>query len=36
MGHTLNKPTLEADGHDEKLARKVQKKIGDVESTIGG
>jgi uncharacterized protein YjbJ (UPF0337 family) len=34
VGHVLNKPDLEAEGHGEKVAGKVQKKVGDVEKVI--
>jgi len=34
VGHALNKPNLEAEGQDEKIAGKVQKKVGDVEKVV--
>jgi uncharacterized protein YjbJ (UPF0337 family) len=33
-GHAMNKPKLEAEGQDEKVAGKVQKKVGDVEKVV--
>jgi uncharacterized protein YjbJ (UPF0337 family) len=34
VGHALNKPDLEAEGNDEKVAGKVQKKVGDIEKVF--
>jgi uncharacterized protein YjbJ (UPF0337 family) len=34
VGHALNKPDLEAEGTDEKVAGKLQKKVGDVEKVF--
>jgi uncharacterized protein YjbJ (UPF0337 family) len=34
VGHALNKPDLEAEGNSEKVAGKIQKKVGDVEKVI--
>jgi uncharacterized protein YjbJ (UPF0337 family) len=34
VGHALNKPDLEAEGTDEKLGGKIQKKVGDVEKVF--
>jgi uncharacterized protein YjbJ (UPF0337 family) len=34
IGHATNDPNLEADGQDEKVAGKVQKKIGQVEKVL--
>ena len=34
VGHVTNNPDLEADGQDEKVAGKVQKKIGQVEKVL--
>ena len=34
VGHVLNKPDLEAEGSDEKVAGKVQKKVGDIEKVF--
>jgi uncharacterized protein YjbJ (UPF0337 family) len=34
VGHALNKPDLEAEGTDEKVAGKVQKKVGDIEKVF--
>ena len=34
VGHVLNKPDLEAEGKTEKVAGKVQKKVGDVEKVF--
>ncbi len=35
VGHVTNSPDLEADGRTEKLAGKVQGKIGDFEKILG-
>jgi uncharacterized protein YjbJ (UPF0337 family) len=34
IGHATNNPDLEADGKGEKVAGKVQKKVGDVEKVL--
>ena len=34
LGQVTNNPNLEAEGQDEKVAGKVQKKIGDVEKVF--
>ncbi len=34
MGRAIGNPRLEADGTDEKIAGKVQKKIGDIEKVV--
>jgi uncharacterized protein YjbJ (UPF0337 family) len=34
-GHLTNNPDLEADGTGEKVAGKVQKKIGELEKVVG-
>jgi uncharacterized protein YjbJ (UPF0337 family) len=34
VGHALNKPDLEAEGNDEKVAGKVQKKVGEIEKVF--
>ena len=34
LGHATNNPTLEDEGTDEKVAGKVQKKVGDVEKVF--
>ena len=34
VGHATNNPNLEAEGHDEKVAGKIQKKVGDVEKVL--
>jgi uncharacterized protein YjbJ (UPF0337 family) len=34
VGHALNKPDLEAEGTDEKVAGKLQKKVGDIEKVF--
>jgi uncharacterized protein YjbJ (UPF0337 family) len=34
LGHATNNPDLEAEGTDEKIAGKVQKKVGDIEKVI--
>ena len=33
-GHLVNKPDLEAEGHAEKIAGKVQKKVGQIEKVL--
>ena len=33
-GKVIGNPKLEAEGHDEKIAGKVQKKVGQVEKVI--
>ena len=35
-GQVTNNPDLEAEGQDEKIGGKVQKKIGQVEKVLGG
>jgi uncharacterized protein YjbJ (UPF0337 family) len=35
VGHLTNNPDLEADGTGEKVAGKVQKKIGELENVVG-
>jgi uncharacterized protein YjbJ (UPF0337 family) len=35
VGHLTNNPDLEADGTGEKVAGKVQKKIGELEKVVG-
>ena len=34
LGRATNNPNLEAEGDDEKLAGKIQKKIGDIEKVL--
>ncbi len=34
LGHATNKPDLEAEGQDEKVAGKIQKKVGDVKKVF--
>ena len=34
IGHATNNPNLEAEGQDEKVAGKIQKKVGDVEKVF--
>jgi len=34
LGHATNSPALEDEGTDEKVAGKVQKKVGDVEKVF--
>jgi uncharacterized protein YjbJ (UPF0337 family) len=34
VGHALNKPNFEAEGQAERIAGKVQKKVGDVEKVV--
>lgn len=34
IGHATNDPDLEAEGTDEKVAGKIQKKVGDVEKVF--
>jgi uncharacterized protein YjbJ (UPF0337 family) len=34
IGHATNNPNLEAEGTDEKVAGKIQKKVGDVEKVF--
>jgi uncharacterized protein YjbJ (UPF0337 family) len=34
VGHVVGNPKLEQEGYDEKVAGKVQKKIGDIEKVI--
>jgi len=34
IGHATNHPNLEAEGHDEKSAGRVQKKVGQVEKVL--
>ena len=34
IGHVTNNPNLEAEGQDEKVAGKIQKKVGDVEKVV--
>ena len=35
VGHAVNNPNLEAEGQDEKIAGKIQKKVGQVERAGG-
>ena len=35
VGRATNNPNLEADGRDEKVGGKVQKKVGQVEQVLG-
>jgi uncharacterized protein YjbJ (UPF0337 family) len=34
IGRATNNPNLEVEGHDEKVAGKVQKKVGDIEKVL--
>jgi uncharacterized protein YjbJ (UPF0337 family) len=34
VGHATNNPKLENEGADEKVAGKIQKKVGDVEKVL--
>jgi uncharacterized protein YjbJ (UPF0337 family) len=34
IGHATNNPNLEAEGQDEKVAGKIQKKVGDIEKVF--
>jgi uncharacterized protein YjbJ (UPF0337 family) len=34
IGHATNNPNLEAEGNDEKVTGKVQKKVGDIEKVF--
>jgi uncharacterized protein YjbJ (UPF0337 family) len=34
IGHATNNPDLESEGTDEKVAGKIQKKVGDVEKVF--
>lgn len=34
IGHAINNPKLETEGHDQKLDGKVQKKIGQIEKVF--
>ncbi len=34
VGHLTNNPSLEEEGTDEKVAGKIQKKVGDVEKVF--
>jgi uncharacterized protein YjbJ (UPF0337 family) len=34
LGHATNNPALEDEGTDEKVAGKIQKKVGDVEKVF--
>jgi uncharacterized protein YjbJ (UPF0337 family) len=34
IGHATRKPELEAEGQDEKVAGKIQKKVGDIEKVF--
>ena len=34
VGHATNNPALEDEGTDEKVAGKIQKKVGDIEKVI--
>jgi uncharacterized protein YjbJ (UPF0337 family) len=34
VGHAANNPDLEAEGQDEKVAGKIQKKVGDIEKVF--
>jgi uncharacterized protein YjbJ (UPF0337 family) len=33
-GRVINNPNLEAEGQDEKVAGKIQKKVGDIEKVV--
>jgi uncharacterized protein YjbJ (UPF0337 family) len=35
VGHLTNNPNMEADGAGEKVAGKVQKKVGEFEKAVG-
>jgi uncharacterized protein YjbJ (UPF0337 family) len=35
IGNVVNNPNLEAEGQDEKIGGKVQKKVGEVEKVLG-
>ncbi len=35
IGHAVNDPELEGEGLDEKIAGKIQKKVGQVEKVAG-
>jgi uncharacterized protein YjbJ (UPF0337 family) len=35
VGHATNNPNLEAEGQDEKLGGKIQKKAGQIEKVLG-
>lgn len=35
IGRAVNNPDLEAEGQDEKIGGKVQKKVGEVEKVLG-
>jgi uncharacterized protein YjbJ (UPF0337 family) len=34
VGHAINNPDLEAEGTDEKVAGKIQKKVSDIETVF--
>jgi uncharacterized protein YjbJ (UPF0337 family) len=34
IGHAINNPDLEAEGQDEKVGGKIQKKVGDIEKVF--
>ena len=34
IGHATNNPNLEAEGQDEKVGGKIQKKVGDIEKVL--
>ena len=34
IGHATKNPNLEAEGQDEKVAGKIQKKVGDIEKVF--
>ncbi len=34
VGHATNNPNLEAEGQDEKVGGKIQKKVGDIEKVF--
>ena len=34
VGHSTNNPDLEAEGQDERVAGKIQKKVGDIEKVF--
>ena len=34
IGHATNNPDLEAEGKGEKVAGKIQKKVGDIEKVV--
>ena len=34
VGHATNRPDIEAEGQGEKIAGKIQKKVGDIEKVV--